>query len=83
MNTTAALPTTALEALKLIATAQFRPFTDTDWMGFAGCETADPQIAELGDLTIIIDGDELTFNMYSEEGELEWTNFKLNFLSGY
>jgi hypothetical protein len=77
------LPTNAVDALKLIATAQFRPFTDADWQGFAGCETADPQIAEVGDMVVIIDGDEVTFNLFGEEGDIEWTNFKLNFLSDY
>ena len=75
-----ALPMNSADALKIIATAQFRPFTKSDWMGFAGCESENPMIAEIGDMCVIIDGDKLTFNQYSNEAdEPEWANFTLNF----
>ena len=77
-----ALPANALEALKLIATATFRPFDDTDWMAWQGCDSANPMIAEVDELVIIVDGDEVTFNLFGEEaGEFDWANFKLNLLS--
>lgn len=45
------------QALVLIAKAQFRPFTESDWDCFMGCETDNPQIAEMGDYCLVLDGD--------------------------
>ena len=74
-----ALPSSAAVAFRLVATATFRPFTKIDWMAFAGCESENPMIAELPDLFIVIDGDKLVFNKYSEEEDCEWANYTLNF----
>ena len=37
---------------------RLRPFDDADWLGFSGCETLDPLIAESSDpdFFVIIDG---------------------------
>jgi hypothetical protein len=76
-----ALPVDTLEALKFIATATFRPFTEIDWMGWQGCNSDNPMIAEVEELVIIVDGDEVTFNVLGEKaGDIEWANFKLNLL---
>ena len=78
------LPQNAAEALKLMAKVQFRPFDDSDWMGWAGCESAEPMIAETDDITVIIDGETVTFNSYNEgTDEPEWTCFTLRFDDSY
>lgn len=46
-----------VEALQMLATANMRPFTKDDWLGFAGCETKDPMIGEFESFTIVLDGD--------------------------
>ena len=75
-----ALPVTAIDALKFMATLTFRPFNDSDWSGWAGCESAEPMIAETDEITVIIDGDTVTFNQYQpDNGEAEWTLFTLRF----
>lgn len=79
-----ALPVTAIDALKFMATLTFRPFDDSDWMGWAGCESAEPMIAETDDITVIIDGETVTFNSYNEgTDEPEWTCFTLRFDDSY
>ena len=78
MLTITGLPATAAAALKLMAKVQFRPFDDSDWMGWAGCESAEPMIGEIGDITVVLDGDTVTFNSYNENaGEPEWALFTL------
>ena len=67
----------AFEAMKLIATTEFRPFTKSDWEAFSGCQNENPMIGENGRWTIVIDGNEVTF-CYED---LSWFTFKLNFLS--
>ena len=80
MTVTTALPVDTVSALRLIATATFRPFNDADWDCWAGCVTESPMIAELNDLVIIVDGDVISFNSYHEENGLpEWSNFSLHF----
>ena len=84
MLTITGLPATAAAALKLMAKVQFRPFDDSDWMGWAGCESAEPMIAETDDITVIIDGETVTFNSYNEgTDEPEWTCFTLRFDHSY
>jgi hypothetical protein len=58
---------TAIEILRLVATTEFRPFTKTDWMGFAGCESEEPMIGQVGDLTIVVDGELIV--VVDEDGE--------------
>lgn len=41
----------------LLAQAQFRPFTQSDWYCYAGCESASPMIADIHEFTLIIDED--------------------------
>lgn len=57
----------ALEILRLVATTEFRPFTKTDWMGFAGCESPDPLIGEVDDYIVLVDGDLIA--VINEDGE--------------
>lgn len=45
---------------------EFRPFTKTDWYGFAGCESAEPMIGERVDLVWVLDGSEL--GVYDADG---------------
>jgi hypothetical protein len=78
-----ALPQNATEALKLMAKAQFRPFDDADWNSWSGCETDEPMIAEIDEVTIIIDGDCITFNAYNDGTGSEWTSFTLRFDGAY
>ena len=78
-----ALPVSPIEALKLMATATFHPFTDLDWSSWSGCESESPMIAELDGVTIIIDGDCVTFNAYNDGSGSEWTEFTLRFDGAY
>jgi hypothetical protein len=66
----------AIDAFKMIGETTFRPFTDSDWKAFQGCETQNPMIGENGQWAIVIDGDEVTFC----SPDMNWFTFKLNFL---
>lgn len=57
----------AAELLQIIAKAQFRPFTKSDWYLFAGCETAEPMIYETDDYTIVVDGDSVNMVYHEDE----------------
>lgn len=61
-----------VDLLKMVATNEFRPFTDNDWASFAGCESQDPLICEKEDYAIVIDGDTVNMVYYEDEygGEL-------------
>ena len=57
----------SFEAMRLIATTEFRPFSEDDWACFAGCESQNPLIGfngiyaiviDSGDVNIIAEGDE-------------------------
>lgn len=52
----------------LLAQAQFREFTQSDWDCYAGCESAWPKIADIHEFTLIIDGDVLQV-LNVEKGE--------------
>lgn len=67
---------TALEAFRLIAGTTFRPFTETDWQAFQGCQTENPLVGENGEWAIVIDGEEVTF----VDEDVNWFNFRLNSL---
>ena len=49
----------------------FRNFTDADWEAFAGCESAEPQIAEFDRFVVIVDGVCLTYFEHSADGDME------------
>lgn len=49
------------EALILIAKTQFSPFTEADYVSFAGVESETPYIAETDDFIIILDGNMVQF----------------------
>jgi len=50
-----------VEALSLIATLSFRPFNESDYMGFAGVESENPLIASNDEFVCVIDGDIVEF----------------------
>lgn len=77
------LPTNAAEALKLLVKAQFRPFDDMDWSAWSGCESAEPMIGQIDDITVINDGDYITFNQYGADGDCEWASCKMSFEGVY
>jgi len=60
---------TMSQALALLASAKFEPFTDSDWHAFSGCDSADPMIYydEVAGLTIIHDGEVIDF--IDDDGE--------------
>ena len=70
---------TKAELLALIARSTFRPFTNSDWDAFAGCESADPLIAEDGDYVIVLDGDQV--NVLHADDEFGGQLFDLNQLA--
>jgi len=49
------------EALSLIAQTTFNPFTNADYMSFAGVTSDKPYIGENGDYLIILDGNMVQF----------------------
>jgi hypothetical protein len=57
------------QALALLATANFEPFTDADWYAFSGCESKEPKLYydEIAGLTIIHDGEVIDF--IDDDGE--------------
>lgn len=57
-----------LELARLVARAEFRAFTESDWYAYAGCETKHPRIAEIDGRTIVIDGD----NVVVMDEDTEW-----------
>ena len=63
----------ALEALKMIARTEFRPFDESDFSAWAGVESKDPMIGFCGDWSIVLDGDVVQF-----ENCGEWFIFNLN-----
>ena len=63
------------EALKMLAGATMRPFTQCDWYGFAGCETKDPMIGESGEFVIVLDGTLL--NVVHQDDDFGGTLFEL------
>ena len=76
MNPT--LPATAAQALALVMSSTFRPFTSHDWDAYAGCETPDPKICEREDgLTIVIDGARIEISSMDAEGNFEDAIFTL------
>ena len=60
---------TMSQALALLASAKFEPFTDSDWHAFSGCESKEPKLYydEIAGLTIIIDGQVVDF--IDDDGE--------------
>ena len=78
------LPKNAAEALKLVSSTEFKPFTKSDWYGWAGCETKDPLIGYNGDITIILDGEIIGFHYYHKDTfETETVIFNLEFKDAY
>lgn len=65
------LPETVVEALKVIATTEFKPFDKHDWEAFAGCQTDEPMIGEIGDLIIVLDGEYAEFYLGDEIAQFE------------
>lgn len=47
----------AVEAMRLVALTQFKPFTDADWDAFIGCESENPLIGENGEYVLVLDGE--------------------------
>ena len=60
---------TMSQALALLASAKFEPFSDSDWYAFNGCESKEPKLYydEIAGLTIIIDGQVVDF--IDDDGE--------------
>jgi len=48
------LPTCPVEALRIVVTSTFRPFTQIDWAVYSGCGSKTPLIAEREDLGFVI-----------------------------
>jgi hypothetical protein len=75
---TPALPTTALQAVELLRRCDFREFTAADWAAYAGCESRDPRIAYLGEMTVVLDGATCGFMIDHERAPLEHTSWSLS-----
>jgi len=65
---------TKQNVLFVIATTEFRHFTQGDWMSYQGCESADPLIAELDEFAVIIDGDKVCVLDYDGNETLFFLN---------
>ena len=55
---------------EFLSTLNFRPFTESDYFGFAGVESPVPLIAETDELIVIIDGQRC--EVFDENGEIEY-----------
>lgn len=64
-----------VEALRMLATTEMKPFNKMDWCAYAGCESKDPMIGESGEFTIVLDGDLL--NICHQDDGYGGTLFKL------
>lgn len=49
----------AVEVFRLMALTEFKPFTESDWEAFLGCESENPFIGHNGDYTLVLDGETL------------------------
>jgi hypothetical protein len=49
----------AVEAFRLMALTEFKPFTESDWEAYLGCESENPFIGYNGDYTLVLDGETL------------------------
>lgn len=59
-----------IDLIRMVARADFRPFTETDWHGFAGCENASPRIATVDEFVVVEDGEEhYSFFKFDESDE--------------
>jgi len=67
----------AIEVLKAVADATFRPFGELDWNPFAGCESLNPMIAEYGEGLLLIDGE----NVVVIDADETETQFRLELVS--
>ena len=67
----------AIEVLNAVAHSTFRPFGESEWNAFAGCETKNPMIAEFADLLFIIDGE----NVVVIDADGTETQFRLELVS--
>ena len=63
----------AIEALKLIAEAEFSPVSEAEREGLAGLQTENPLIGVMNDWQIVIDGEVVQF-----ERDGDWYSFNLN-----
>lgn len=50
---------------------QLKPFDDVDWMGYAGCETPNPEIAYTEKGTFVLDGCAVHVELERVEGDPE------------
>lgn len=66
----------AAEILRLVANADFRPFTQSDFRSFAGVETANPLISEIEEFIVILDGD--TVCVLNEDGDERGFRLKIS-----
>jgi hypothetical protein len=47
----------ANQVISIVAKAACRPFTNSDWDAFAGCESDEPLIGFFEDMIVVVDGD--------------------------
>lgn len=64
---------TNIEALRMLACTNMRPFKQDDWSAFAGCESKEPMIGEyhdsdIGHFTLVLDGAILLVIMEGDDG---------------
>jgi hypothetical protein len=68
---------TLAETLLFIGRTQFREFTESDWDGFAGCDSSNPMIAAHDEWTVILDGSSVSFSKYNDDFSVEAYECKL------
>lgn len=47
------------EIMLVVASLQFKPFSEWDWRVFAGCESETPMIAHASPYTFVLDGTQI------------------------
>lgn len=58
--------------LTQMAQATFRPFNNNDWETFAGAEGMHPQIAEIGDSSVVVDETKHFVIIQVHNGDHSW-----------
>jgi hypothetical protein len=61
---------TLLDAITLVASAEFEPFEDYEYETFSGVRSDNPLIAYTGDLMIVNDDDEISI-VYPDGSEMK------------
>jgi hypothetical protein len=70
----------AADVIRFIGTTQFEEFTESDWLGYSGCDSPNPMIAYVDGWTVILDGNVVYLTKYNEDSTLHYRIEDLQFI---